>query len=102
MKILTRLVAWFRDGYPDGLPTGDYIALFGVLHRNLTASEIDRVVRALREDPAYVTTATIPETGIRATIAALFYEEASRHDVERVQTRLAAQDAPGTCPPAAS
>ncbi|HEY5484993.1 MAG TPA: DUF3349 domain-containing protein, partial [Propionibacteriaceae bacterium] len=33
---MTRVVGWLRAGYPDGVPQQDYVALLGILHRQLT------------------------------------------------------------------
>lgn len=89
-NLLMRVVEWLRSGYPKGVPREDYIALFGILHRDLTAAEIEHVVRILRSDPAYpATTASIPDDQIGAVIEQLVHERASNRDIERVQARLA-------------
>ena len=36
----SRILGWLREGYPQGVPREDYIALFGVLQRHLTEEEI--------------------------------------------------------------
>jgi hypothetical protein len=88
---LTRVVNWLRAGYPEGVPPEDYVALFGILHRDLTTAEIEHVVRILREDPAYPsTTSAFSEDQIRAAIESLVHERAGDHDIERVRAHLAA------------
>lgn len=88
-NLLMRVVKWLRVGYPDGVPQDDYVAIFGILHRDLTASEIEQVVRTLREDPAYPSTSSqVPEPQIRTVITTLIRERASDHDVARVRARL--------------
>ncbi len=89
-NLLMRVIDWLRVGYPEGVPREDYVALFGILHRDLTATEIEHVVRTLRSDPTYPsTTSSIPEDQIRAVIERLVHERASDHDVARVQAHLA-------------
>lgn len=37
---LERAVAWLKAGYPQGIPSGDYIPLVAVLKRRLSEEEI--------------------------------------------------------------
>lgn len=89
-NLLMRVIDWLRVGYPEGVPREDYVALFGILHRDLTATEIEHVVRTLRSDPTYPsTTSSVPDDQVRVVIEQLIHERASHHDVARVQARLA-------------
>lgn len=89
-NLLMRVIDWLRVGYPEGVPREDYVALFGILHRDLTATEIEHVVRTLRGDPTCPsTTSSIPDDQVRSVIEQLIHERASDHDVARVQARLA-------------
>lgn len=45
--LLTRVLDWLRQGYPEGPGRGDYIALLGVLRRRLTDEEIDSFAEEL-------------------------------------------------------
>lgn len=101
-SLLIRVIDWLRVGYPEGVPREDYVALFGILHRDLTATEIEHVVDTLRNDPTYPsTTSSIPDDQVRTAIEQLIRERASDHDVARVQARLAralpVHDADGQC-----
>lgn len=87
-NILLRFVFWLRAGYPQGVPQGDYVALLGILHRELTTEEIEAVVRRLRADSAYP--AKIPESQIRKAIHDKVKEQPSDGDVARVRARLEA------------
>lgn len=88
-NLLMRVVDWLRSGYPEGVPREDYVALFGILHRDLTPAEIEHVIRIVRSDPAHSpTAASIPDDQIRAVIEQLVHERASSRDIERVQARL--------------
>lgn len=83
---LARVLAWLREGYPQGVPGEDYIALFGVLQRHLTDAEIVKVGEAIRaangDEP-------ISEDEIRRRIARHLHGHASDQDVRRVAARLA-------------
>jgi uncharacterized protein DUF3349 len=47
--LLTRIVAFLRAGYPEGVPANDYIPLLALLRRRLSDDEVDteRVKRRL-------------------------------------------------------
>lgn len=85
-NVITRLLNWLREGYPHGVPQGDYIALFGILHRDLTTEEIEEVcLRLLNENDGEVSLEQI-----RASIAQTVRETPNEADVRRVASRLAA------------
>ncbi|GAA1387950.1 DUF3349 domain-containing protein [Luteococcus peritonei] len=44
---IERAVDWLKAGYPQGIPTGDYIPLVAVLKRRLTPEEIAELGTAL-------------------------------------------------------
>lgn len=83
---LARVLAWLREGYPQGVPREDYIALFGVLQRHLTDTEIVKVGEAIRaangDEP-------ISEDEIRRRVEQHLHGHASDQDVRRVAARLA-------------
>ncbi|MCA0438413.1 MAG: DUF3349 domain-containing protein [Actinobacteria bacterium] len=96
----SRILGWLREGYPQGVPREDYIALFGVLQRHLTEEEIVRVgerIRAKNGD------APIDDDQIRRRIEEHLKGHASDDDVRRVAARLAAGGWPlaGEAAPAA-
>jgi len=84
---LDRVLHWLRAGYPDGVPHHDYIALLGVLHRRLTAAEIDSIAAELAGQVAAPDRLT-PED-IRAIISSHVHESADAESVTRVSARLA-------------
>ncbi|MCH8611835.1 DUF3349 domain-containing protein [Arsenicicoccus dermatophilus] len=86
--VLTRIIDWLRAGYPQGVPQQDYIALFGILHRDLTEQEVLEVAEEMtrhREPGTQVSRAQIEER-IRQAV----HERPSAEDVQRVASRLAA------------
>lgn len=87
---LGRIVAWLRDGYPQGVPEHDYVPLFALLNRRLTRGEVKEVAKALRR-------ASIAPAGpgdIAEAISGLTNTEATERDIERVRARLAAKGWP--------
>lgn len=84
--ILQRVVGWLRAGYPEGVPDGDYVALFGLLRRKLTDEDLEAIVTELtvgRPEPV------TPEE-IRELIRAHALQEPGKKDVARVSSLLAA------------
>ncbi|AKT50380.1 DUF3349 domain-containing protein [Arsenicicoccus sp. oral taxon 190] len=82
-----RLLGWLRAGYPDGVPQSDYIALLGILHRDLTETEVTDLAVALRAERG---DADIDRDAITARIRQMILERPSEQDVTRVASRLAA------------
>jgi hypothetical protein len=46
-QFLIKVVNWLREGYPNGVPTGDYIPLVALLRRQLSEDEVKSVSRRL-------------------------------------------------------
>jgi hypothetical protein len=46
-QFLIKVVNWLREGYPNGVPTGDYIPLVALLRRQLSEDEVKSVSRQL-------------------------------------------------------
>lgn len=86
---VTRLVQWLRAGYPEGVPGEDYVALFGILHRDLTEDEVTEIAVALHRSVREPSD-QLPLEDIRAAIRQVAHERPSEKDIERVATRLAA------------
>lgn len=86
-SILGSVLRWLRAGYPHGVPREDYVALFAVLHRRLTESEINEVVEEL---VSASTDGVIERGAIEDAIARLAHEKPGDDDINRVASRLAA------------
>jgi hypothetical protein len=78
------VVGWLRAGYPDGVPQQDYVALLGILHRQLSDDEIVAIAQTLstgsEEDV---------EARIRLAIKRRTLQPATDDEVARVSARLA-------------
>ena len=92
--LLTRIVAFLRAGYPEGVPTNDYIPLLALLRRRLSDDEVIAVATEL------VSTGQTPVKGtdVRVAITKLTDDMPSPEDTERVKRRLVAAGWPVTDP----
>ncbi len=90
--LLTRIVAFLRAGYPEGIPTNDYVPLLALLRRRLTDDEVIAVATEL------MSTEDMPVEGtdVRVAITKLTDDMPSVEDTERVKRRLVAAGWPVT------
>jgi Protein of unknown function (DUF3349) len=84
--IVTRVIAFLRAGYPDGVPTRDYIPLMALLRRRLTDDE----VLAVADELAAGADDAVDGIDVRVAITKLTDELPSAEDTERVKRRLVA------------
>jgi Protein of unknown function (DUF3349) len=82
--VVARVVGWLRAGYPDGVPQQDYVALLGILHRQLSEEEIITIAHTIAGS-----TATDVEERIRLAIRRKTLQPATDDEVARVSARLA-------------
>lgn len=89
-QFLVKVVNWLREGYPNGVPSGDYVPLFALLRRQLSDDEVKTVARQLIQsgqgpggDPEPVTS-----VDVGVLITKVTDELPSDADVERVRKRL--------------
>ncbi|MFT3871916.1 MAG: DUF3349 domain-containing protein [Nocardioides sp.] len=95
--VVRRVLGWLRQGYPDGVPSQDYVALYGILRRHLTLEEMDHLVHALEAEA---------QSGYTHLSAALIENRAEdvlqgpvlEDDLARVSARLAAAGWPLATP----
>ncbi|MGV1028208.1 MAG: DUF3349 domain-containing protein [Dermatophilaceae bacterium] len=82
------IIAWLKGGYPHGVPESDYVALLGILHRQLTDVEVREIAGSLAQgaEPG----APITEESIRSMIDRRIHEQADDASITRVSTRLKA------------
>jgi hypothetical protein len=84
--VLTRLLGFLRAGYPEGVPTNDYIPLMALLRRRLSDDE----VVALASELMSTGHAPVEGTDARVAITKITDEMPSQQDTERVRQRLVA------------
>jgi hypothetical protein len=82
---LSAIIGWLRAGYPEGVPTTDYLPLFALLASQLSDQDTAAIADELAgsSDPASA-------GEIRAAIASITHASAKESDVARVRARLAA------------
>ncbi|MGW6335519.1 DUF3349 domain-containing protein [Nocardia rhamnosiphila] len=85
--LLARVLAWLRAGYPQGVPQSDYVALFAVLHRDLTEYEVVLVAEELVRDRG---DGEITHAEVEAAVSRHAREQAGPEDIARVASHLAA------------
>lgn len=83
-----RALAWLRAGYPDGIPSTDYVPILALLRRRLNDVEVREVADALISHD-------IEEDGVVSRVEAqvlmtkILGELPSDQDLHRVEARLA-------------
>jgi hypothetical protein len=87
---LQRIIDWIREGYPEGLPEHDYIALFALLGRRLSQSEQEQVCDNLVECGHPPAAVAERRELMRKAISAASNAPAAEADVARVEARLRA------------
>jgi Protein of unknown function (DUF3349) len=90
--VLTRIVAFLRAGYPEGVPARDYIPLLALLRRRLTDDEVVAVAAELMSGGD----TPVEGTDVRVAITKLTDDMPSYEDTERVKRRLVAAGWPVT------
>jgi hypothetical protein len=82
--VLTSIIGWLRAGYPDGVPEHDYVPLFALLGRRLTADELAELADELasESDPDRA-------QAIRSALLTQASQLADDADIARVRSRLA-------------
>jgi hypothetical protein len=90
--LLTRIVAFLRAGYPEGVPANDYIPLLALLRRRSSDDEVLAVATEM------MSTGNTPVGGtdVRVAITKLTDDMPSYEDTERVKRRLVAAGWPVT------
>lgn len=83
-NVVLRVLDWLRAGYPDGVPQQDYVALLGILRRQLSEEEIVLIASSLTGG-AYEDR----EDQIRTAIEQRTLQQATDEEVARVSARLA-------------
>jgi hypothetical protein len=83
-KFLTKIVAWIKTGYPDGVPDPDQVPLLALLRRRLGEDEVLVVAQALLERGAF------DHVDIGVLITEITDALPTPDDIDRVHDKLAA------------
>lgn len=87
-RFLGNIVSWLRAGYPNGVPSNDYLPILALLSRRLSCDEVAEVARLMDR---------LPSPGsidIGVEILRITDQLPAPADVERVRARLAANGWP--------
>jgi len=89
-QFLTRVVSWLREGYPNGVPSSDYVPLFALLRRQLSEEEVTSVSRQLISSGQIPDNRPVPITSIDAgvLITKITDELPLEADMERIRKHL--------------
>lgn len=86
-QFLKKIIDWLRAGYPDGVPTDDYIPLVALLRRQLSEDEVDEVSGELiRESAPPPEPISKIDAGVK--ISKVTHELPHEADIERVRAYL--------------
>jgi hypothetical protein len=90
-SVIRRVLSWLTAGYPKGVPPTERYALIALLHRTLTADEVQQVIDALtaEQSPA-LEDGVISDEEIRDMITKVIEDAPSESDLRKVSSRLAA------------
>lgn len=84
--VLDNVLAWLRDGYPEGVPPKDYFPLLALLKRSLSEDEVIRAAQTvLKGSDAEAVT----DDEIRKAIEEVTAKEPNPEEVQQVASRLA-------------
>jgi hypothetical protein len=84
-NILQSVISWLRAGYPDGVPSTDYIPLFALLGSQVTDVEVLAIAEELAQESDPQSAAAI-----KRAINQVTHEKPTEADVNRVKAHLAA------------
>lgn len=89
VTLTARILGWLRAGYPQGIPPRDYVALLGVLRRQLTDADIDAIAAELAAH-ADASGDPLTEADVHQMVRDRVFQSASDEDIQRVSAQLAA------------
>ena len=91
-SLLTSILNWLREGYPEGVPGPDRVPLLALLRATpLTEDQVKEVVRNLTAaDSPALDDGAIKADEIEAFIVDVTHHDAGPENVRRVAARLAA------------
>ncbi|MFT4220190.1 MAG: DUF3349 domain-containing protein [Microbacterium sp.] len=85
-----RVLAWLREGYPDGVPSVDYAPILALLRRRLSDDEVRAVADALIAQQGADADQHASRVDAQVLMTKVLGELPSEADVARVEQRLAA------------
>ncbi|MDF8264900.1 DUF3349 domain-containing protein [Luteipulveratus flavus] len=94
--VLRRVQEWLRAGYPEGVPSNDYVPLLALLRRRLSDDEVKQICRELiaAEGGSNGPRSPISAVDAQVLITKVTQEMPAESDINRVRSRLAAKGWP--------
>jgi hypothetical protein len=86
-SVMSNVLGWLHQGYPEGVPAKDYFALLALLKRSLTEDEVIQAAQAVLKKSA--TTDTVSEETIRTAVHRVIEKEPNPEEIHQVAARLA-------------
>ncbi|MCV7177322.1 DUF3349 domain-containing protein [Mycolicibacterium sphagni] len=83
-NFLSKIVAWIKAGYPEGVPDPDQVPLFALLRRRLSDDEVIAVAKALLERGDF------DHIDVGVSITEITDALPTPDDIDRVHNKLAA------------
>ncbi|MDZ7885363.1 MAG: DUF3349 domain-containing protein [Mycobacterium sp.] len=93
---LDDVLAWVRQGYPEGVPQTDYFALLALLKRSLTEDDVVKAAQAVLRSSNGDTPVT--EAEISGAMQMILAEEPNPEELHQVASRLASVGWPLAAP----
>ncbi|GAA1460685.1 DUF3349 domain-containing protein [Williamsia maris] len=88
-QLMRSIMNWLRAGYPNGVPTNDYVPLMALLRRQLSDDEVHEISDALIADAAdHGETEPISRVDVGVLITKVTEELPSEADIARVRAIL--------------
>jgi hypothetical protein len=84
-NFLSAIINWVRAGYPEGVPSQDYLPLFALLGSQLSEHEVDSIA-----DELALTGDADSADEIKAAVSRATHGECTESEFARVRARLAA------------
>ncbi|WP_208379074.1 DUF3349 domain-containing protein [Cumulibacter soli] len=84
--IVERILAWLRVGYPQGVPTTDYVPVLALLRRRITDDEVAEVAHALLAEAGEG--GEVSSTDARVLMSKVLNDVPSETDLARVEAHL--------------
>ena len=84
--VLDNVLAWLREGYPEGVPPKDYFPLLALLKRSLSE---DEVVKAAQTVLKGSDADAVTDDQIRTAIEEVTAKEPNPEEIHQVASRLA-------------
>lgn len=85
--LVSRILAWLRDGYPQGVPARDFVPLLAILRRQLSEDEVEQVSVELMSE-AQPPPEPISKIDAGVKISEVTHELPHDADIARVQEYL--------------